>query len=348
MPQSDIRSPAPDGLEPTAPTGVGTSRDSEQDDSRTTNRRRRSSVTGITLSLASSIANQSGAGIGALAFPSIGPVGVVAVRQIVAAVVLGIVARPSVRGLRWPQVWPVLALAVTLSMMNLSLYTAVDRIGLGLAVSLEFLGPLSVALFALRRPRDWIFAVTAGIGVYVLVLPGPSTDYLGVALGLLAATCWATYILLNQLVGQRCAGLKGSALATGLAAALYSPVIVVLAAEGSLWGKTLVYTAAAGILASAIPYAADMMALRHLPAGTFAILTSLNPVWAALAGMAFLGQFLTAHEWLGMGCIAASNIAVVISQNHPAKETTKTRAHSARPNERRRGTPRHSGQARNG
>ena len=126
--------------------------------------------------LGTGTSNQVGAATGAMAFPVIGPGGVVAVRQVVAAVTLMAISRPQIRRLGWPQWWPVLALALIFSVMNLSLYTAIDRIGLGLAVTLEFLGPLGVALFASRGRSEWLIAVGAAVGVYVLILPDSSSD----------------------------------------------------------------------------------------------------------------------------------------------------------------------------
>src|SRR4051794_2436202 len=166
----------------------------------------RRSRRGVALMATGAVANQSGAGIAAHAFDSIGPVGVVGVRQLVAAVLLMPVARPPVRRLRWSQWWPVLLLSLVFTCMNASLYLAIDRIGLGLAVTLEFLGPLVVALAGSRTRWDLLAAVVAGIGVYVLVLPGPATDLLGVGLGLCAAACWGSYILLNRVAGTRLPG----------------------------------------------------------------------------------------------------------------------------------------------
>jgi drug/metabolite transporter (DMT)-like permease len=129
--------------------------------------------TGVALMLLGGAGSQAGAGIGAHAFPAIGPPGVAAVRQLVAALVLLPVARPPLLRMTWPQWWPCLLLAAVFSVMNLSLYTAVDRIGLGLAVTLEFLGPLAVALLGSRTRTDLLTALAAAVGVYVLVLPGP-------------------------------------------------------------------------------------------------------------------------------------------------------------------------------
>ena len=145
--------------------------------------------------LTSSASNQAGAALGAMAFPTVGPVGVVVVRQIVTALVLTPIVRPKFRGLHRDQWLPILGLVVVFSVMNLSLYAAIDRIGLGLAVTLEFLGPLTVAIASSRRALDIACAVLAGIGVVVLTSPGPTTDFIGVGLALLAATGWGSYVL---------------------------------------------------------------------------------------------------------------------------------------------------------
>jgi len=135
-------------------------------------------LAGVALMLGSGLSNQVGAATGALAFPVIGPAGVVAVRQWVAGVVLLAIGRPQVRRFTWRQWWPVLSLALVFATMNLSLYTSIDRIGLGLAVTLEFLGPLTVALAASRRALDLACAAFAGAAVVVLARPQPTTDSL--------------------------------------------------------------------------------------------------------------------------------------------------------------------------
>ncbi|WP_425086286.1 EamA family transporter, partial [Streptomyces hainanensis] len=166
--------------------------------------------TGVALMLGSGLSNQVGASVAALAFPAIGPLSVVAIRQWVAAAVLVLSGRPRPRHFTAPQWRPVLGLALVYAAMNLSLYTAIDRIGLGLAVTLEFLGPLAVALAGSRRRADLLAALAAAGAVAVLVRPTPSTDYLGIALALLAAVCWGCYILLNRTIGTRLPGLQGS------------------------------------------------------------------------------------------------------------------------------------------
>jgi inner membrane transporter RhtA len=271
--------------------------------------------------IASAASNQVGAAVGAHAFATIGPVGVVAVRQFVAAAVLLPVARPNMRRFTWPQWWPTLLLALVFATMNLSLYTAIDRIGLGLAVTLEVLGPLGVALAGSRTRLDLLYAATAGLGVYVLVLPGPNSDYLGVGLGLLAAACWAAYILLNRLVGSRLPGLQAPAAATAVSALLYLPVAGFLAAQGRLHGTAVLYAIGAGVLSSAVPYAADLIALRRVPARFFGLLMSTHPVLAALAGLVILQQVLDLHEWAGILIVVTANVLAVAAAQAQSRTT---------------------------
>jgi inner membrane transporter RhtA len=283
---------------------------------------------GVATMLASAASNQVGAAVGAHAFPLIGTAGVVAVRQFVAAAVLLPVARPDLRRFTWSQWWPTLLLGLVFAVMNLSLYAAIDRIGLGLAVTLEVLGPLALGLLGSRTKVDLGCALAACAGVYVLVLPGPASDYAGVALGLLAAACWAAYILLNRLVGTRLPGLQAPAAATSVSALLYLPVAVTLAVQGRLGGAGLGYAAGAGLLSSAVPYAADLIALRRVPARFFGLFMSVHPVLAGGAGWVLLGQRLGPHEWAGMALVVAAN-AVAVSV-HAAKVAQREPEHTFR------------------
>lgn len=261
--------------------------------------------------LGSGASTQLGAASGALAFAGIGPPGVVAVRQLVAALLLLPVARPPLRRLTWAQWWPALLLGAVFATMNLALYTSIERIGLGLAVTLEFLGPLAVALLGSGRRRDLLIAAAAGVGVYVLVLPDGSSDGLGIALGLVAAALWALYILLNRTVGRRLGGLQAPAIASGVAALVYLPVLGVLVARGQMTGMPLLFAIGAGVLASAVPYTTDLLVLRTLPPHVFGVMMSAQPGLAALAGLLLLGQIPHAHEWLGIVIVAGANLAAV-------------------------------------
>ncbi|MCX4704527.1 DMT family transporter [Streptomyces sp. NBC_01373] len=276
----------------------------------------RGRLAGAATMVGSGLSNQTGAAIGSLAFPVLGPVGVVAVRQYVAALVLLAVGRPRLRAFTWRQWWPVLLLAVVFGTMNLSLYSAIDRIGLGLAVTLEFLGPLTVALAATRRRLDLCLALIAVAGVVTLMRPRPSADYVGMGLGLLAAACWASYILLNRTVGRRIPGAQGAAAAAGVSALLFLPVGVVLALRQPPSAAAVGYAVAAGVLSSAVPYLADLFTLRHVPARAFGLFMSVNPVLAAVVGWIGLGQHLGWAEWAGIGGIVAANTLSVARVKH--------------------------------
>jgi inner membrane transporter RhtA len=280
--------------------------------------------------LISGTSSQTGAGIGALAFSAIGPAGVVAIRQLIAAVLLLPAVRPPLRRFTWPQWWPMLLLAAVFATMNLSLYTAIDRIGLGLAVTLEFLGPLAVALAGTRRRLDLACAIGAGVGVYILVLPDGTTDVIGVGLALLAAACWAWYILLNRLVGRRLPGLQGTATAASVSALLYLPIVLTLAFAGRLTTGPLLYATAAGVLSSVVPFAFDLTALRSVPARFFGIFMSVNPVLAALAGVIILRQVPSLHEAVGIGIVVVANI-IAVGTIRPSRTRRTSRLTSASP-----------------
>ncbi len=264
-------------------------------------------VTGIALMTGSAASNQLGAATAALAFPVLGPAGVVAVRQWVAGAVLLIAVRPRFTSFTREQWRPVLALALIFATMNLSLYLAIDRIGLGLAVTLEFLGPLSVALLASRRAIDLGCALIAGTAAVVLARPQPSTDYVGIGLAVLAAGCWAAYILVNRVVGARLPGSQGPAAAASLSALLYVPVGIWVLASHPVTVTALGRAATAGLLCSAVPMVADLLALRRVPTQFFGVFMSVNPVFAALTGLVVLGQSLAFVDWLAIAVIVSAN-----------------------------------------
>ncbi len=264
-------------------------------------------LTGIELMTGSAASNQLGAATAALAFPVLGPAGVVAVRQWVAAAVLLGTVRPRFASFTREQWRPVLALALIFATMNLSLYLAIDRIGLGLAVTLEFLGPLSVALLSSRRVIDLGCALVAGTAAVVLARPQPSTDYAGIGLAVLAACCWAGYILVNRVVGARLPGSQGPAAAAGLSALLYIPVGIWVLASHPVTVTALGRAATAGLLCSAVPMVADLLALRRVPIRFFGVFMSVNPVFAALTGLVVLGQSLAWADWLAIAAIVTAN-----------------------------------------
>ena len=269
------------------------------------------SARGVAAVLVSAASSQVGAAFGTQAFAALSPLGVVAVRQLVMALVLLPTVRPPLRTFTRRQWWPTLLLGVVFAAMNSCLYLAMDHLGLGLAVTLEFLGPLAVALGGSRTRADLVSGLGAAAGVYVLLLPGRSSDWPGIAFGLLAATCWASYILLNRQVGRRLPGLQAPATASLVSLVLTAPVLVASVAQHRPSGRVIVVAALAGLLSSLVPCVLDLLALRRIRPNVFGVLVSVQPAFAALAGLAFLGQALRPHEWVGIAIVALVNAIAV-------------------------------------
>jgi inner membrane transporter RhtA len=181
-----------------------------------------------------------------------------------------------------------------------------------LAVTLEFLGPLAVGLLGSRRLIDLVCALAVAPAVLLLTRPQATTDYLGIAFGLLAALCWASYILLNRRIGHELPGAQGVAAAAALSGLAYVPIGVLTLLHHRPTPTTLAYAVAAGVLSSAVPFLVDLLTLRRVPAQFFGVFMSVNPVLAALVGLVVLDQHLGPLDWLGIGAIVTAN-AVALS-----------------------------------
>ncbi|MEE6271919.1 EamA family transporter [Georgenia sp. MJ206] len=262
----------------------------------------------VVLVLAAAGSTQFGAALAALLFPRVGAVGVVTLRLTVAAVLLLVVFRPALRGRTRRDLALVGGLGVALAAMNTSFYAAIERIPLGAAVTLEVLGPLALSVLASRRRVALVWAALALAGVALLSGGGTGgLDPVGVGFALVAAAMWAAYILLTAGVGRRFARADGLALAMAVAAALTLPLGAVHAGRDLLVPGTLAAGAAVAVLSSALPYSLEMASLRRLPASAFAVMMSLAPAVAALAG------FLVLDQRLGAGQLAAVALVVVAS-----------------------------------
>ncbi len=254
---------------------------------------------------------QFGAAIAATLFDELGPSGTTLLRQASAAVLLGLIWRPDPRGWTREQLRVTGALGLTLGLMNLSFYLALDRLPLGVAVTIEFVGPLGVAVATSRRRADLAWAALAAAGILLLADPGGgSLDPLGLVLVLAAGACWAAYILLAQRAGASSEGGRGLALAMGIAA-LVPLVPGVLGGGSALLDPRLIGVGAAvGVLSSVIPYSLEFEALRRIPAHVFGVLMSLEPAVAALAGFLVLGQALGAREIVAIVVVVAASVGV--------------------------------------
>ncbi len=275
----------------------------------------------VLLSMASA---QIGAALAKNLFHSIGPTGAVFLRVGFAALVLLAVRRPRLRGYTWQEYRWALLFGGVLAAMNFTFYSSLDRIPLGVAVTLEFIGPLAVALGGSRRLIDLFWVALAGAGIALLAptgLFGISTlDPLGAALALLAGVFWGAYILLSARVGRVFPGVAGLALAMMVAALLLVPVGVIGAGAVLLNWHFLLLGAGVALLSSVLPYSLELEALRRLPSRVFGVLMSLEPGIAALVGVLLL------HEQLDMRAVGA--IALVSAASIGAARFSKSGGHS--------------------
>jgi inner membrane transporter RhtA len=260
---------------------------------------------------------QVGAGLAARLFTQIPPAAVTALRLWTAAALMVVVgARPLrqnlaalVRRRSWRDAAVVAAFGLTLAVMNYSIYQAFARIPLGIAVTIEFLGPLAVAVATSRRLIDLLWVALAGAGVALLTGTGNpaggghGTDLIGLAFALLAGTAWAAYIILSRATGRRFPGASGLTIAMLVAAVVIVPVGVT-AGRGALLRPSILATGLAiGLLSSIIPYTLELEALRRIPARVFGIWMSLEPAVAALVGLVMLGEALAVSEWAAIVCV---------------------------------------------
>lgn len=262
---------------------------------------------------------QIGAAVATGLFPEIGAAGVVFMRAIVSAVLLAAIWRPGIETVRKnPRL--LLVFGVALAGMNLCFYEAIDRIPLGTAVTLEFIGPLTVALIASRRRRDWIWAGLAAVGILLLTggVGGESLDPVGVALALAAGFFWGSYILLGKRMGQAFSGGKGLAVAMAVSALLTAPLGIVEGGTGLLSPEVLLVGLAVGALSSALPFTLELEAMRRLPSSVFGVMMSLEPAVAAAVGLVLLGQGIVPLEFVAILLVVAASAGALRSSRAPA------------------------------
>ena len=291
---------------------------------------------------------QVGAGLAARLFGTVTAAGLTGVRLWAAALMLAALgARPTIRAIRgviaeraWRDAGVVLAFGVTLGVMNFSIYQAMARIPLGIAVTIEFLGPLAVAIASSRRLIDVVWVLLAGTGVTLLSTvgvsvakvggtglggtglggtgAGPPSVVTGVLFALAAATSWACYIMLSAATGRRFSGSSGLVIAMGVAAVLVTPVAVVSAGRSLFTPAVLGTGLAIGLLSSVIPYRFELETLRRVSARVFGIWMSLEPAVAALVGVVLLSQALSAPQWIAIGCVVVASAGAALGENRSA------------------------------
>jgi len=285
---------------------------------------------------------QIGAGLAARMFGTVSAAGLTGLRLWAATLLLAALgARPTIRAVRgviadraWRDAVVVLAFGVTLGVMNFSIYQAFARIPLGIAVTIEFLGPLVVAIASSRRLIDLLWVVLAGTGVTLLGTAGvsgaglgsevagqspPSSTVLtGVLFALAAATAWAGYILLSASTGRRFSGSSGLVLAMCVGSVLVAPVAVISGGRALLKPAVLGAGLVIGLLSSVIPYRFELETLRRVPARVFGIWMSLEPAVAALVGVVLLSQALSVPQWIAICCVVVASAGAALGEGRSA------------------------------
>ncbi|GAA3821808.1 EamA family transporter [Streptomyces chiangmaiensis] len=276
---------------------------------------RRGSLGPVGLVLAGGVSVQFGGALAVSLMPRAGALGVVTLRLVVAAVVLLLVCRPRLRGHARADWGTVVVFGITMAAMNGLFYQAVDRIPLGPAVTLEVLGPLALSVLASRRAVNLVWAGLALAGVFLLGGGGfGNLDMVGVGFALSAGAMWAAYIVFSARTGRRFPQADGLALAMAVAAVAFVPLGIAESGTKLLVPTTIGLGVAVAMLSSVLPYTLELLALRRLPASTFAILMSLEPAVAATAGFLVLGQSLNTHQAVAIALVIAASMGAVRTQ----------------------------------
>lgn len=267
------------------------------------------------LVIAAVVSVQFGGALAATLVPTIGASGSVTLRLVIAAVIMALVARPRLSGYTRMDWLVVATFGLALAAMNLFFYASLARLPIGVAVTIEFLGPLTLAAVLSRRLQDLIIVAGAGVGVLlisgVLSTPWSELDLVGIGLALGAGSCWAAYILLSGQTGRRFPQLDGLAIALVVGSVLVTP-LGLIEAGARLWSPDALWRGLGiAVLSSVLPYSLELVALRRLAANVFGILLSLEPAVAALAGLIVLGQRLDLVQLCGMGLVVAASALVM-------------------------------------
>lgn len=268
----------------------------------------------ILLVLAAATSVQAGASVAKSLFPTLGPPGVVWLRLLLGSIALWVVARPELRRRPWRELRLVVALGVVLVSMNVSFYESIDRLPLGVAVTVEFLGPLLVATLSSRRKLDLLWVALAGLGVALLAHGGGTGGFhpVGLALAAFAGLCWALYITLSAPVGRVFPGASGLAPAMLVGAILITPWGIVSAGSHLRDPQLVGAAAGVGLLSSALPWSLELEALRRLPTNVFGVVLALEPAIATLMGSVFLHERLDATALVAIGLVVVASAGAAL------------------------------------
>ncbi|MEZ0292806.1 MAG: DMT family transporter [Solirubrobacteraceae bacterium] len=277
-------------------------------------------ASGVALAIASMSIIQLGAALSEPLFDRIGPSGTVVLRLVFAALILWPFVRPRLRGRSRADLRAAVALGVCSGALTLAFFEAISRIPLGVAVTIEFLGPLGVALAGSRHVRDVIWVALAGGGVALLTLgdgAGEPIELAGVLFALLSGCCWAAYIVLTKQVGARWQGFDGLAVSLAVAALVSLPFGVTGAGGDLLQPGVLLAGIGLALLMPLIPYALELVSLRRLPTALFGVIMSLEPAIAALLGFLVLSQSLAVTGIVAIAMVVVASAGATLSAREP-------------------------------
>jgi inner membrane transporter RhtA len=270
------------------------------------------------LVVAAAVSVQGGAAIAKSLFPALGPPGVVFLRLLFGSVALWAVARPRLRGRRRRDLVPVLLLGLTLAAMNDTFYEGIERVPLGIGVTVEFVGPLTLAVISSRRRLDLLWVALAAAGIALLSGgAGGHVDVLGIGLSALAGVFWATYIVLGTRVGKIWEGASGLAVSMAVAAVVAAPWGIVSGGGGFGHAGNLAQGLAVGVLCSALPWSLEIEAMRRLPTHVFGVLMSCEPAVAAVSGWVALGERLHAQEIVAIALVVCASAGAARDARDP-------------------------------
>jgi len=264
---------------------------------------------------------QSGASLAKSMFPIIGAQGTTTLRLLFASIIMLLILRPWRAKLTARSLKTVIVYGIALGGMNFLFYMSLRTVPLGIAVALEFTGPLAVAIYSSRRPIDFAWIGLAIIGLLLLIPTGESTqglDPVGTGYALGAGVCWALYILYGQKAGAD-NGVQTAALGVMIAAQFIAPIGIVHAGAALLTPSLIPIAIGVAILSTALPYTLEMIALTRMPTRTFGTLMSIEPAFGALSGLLFLNEVLSFSQWMAISCIIMASVGATLTMRNHSK-----------------------------
>lgn len=277
----------------------------------------------IAAALASMVCVQSGASVAKQLFPVVGAAGTTLLRIGLSALLLNIINKPNIKSLTKKEWMYCGFYGGSIALMNLIFYLAIQRIPLGLGVTIEFVGPLFLAIFLSRKLLDIVWAMFACVGI-LLIVPWQTSnvDIIGIALAAVAGVFWACYIVMSSKISKEMDSKIGISVGLVIATCIILPIALLMGGLEKLTWLTLGLGFLVAILSSALPFTLDLLALKQLPAKTFSVLTSMQPAFAAFSGLLFLHEYLSFTQWISVACVVVASVGTTVFSSQKQQATT--------------------------